>query len=183
MKDINEIILNKVRLRIIQELALKPCRTATELCEKISDVPRTTLYRHINILLDNRILSVVSEKKIRGSIERTLSLNIVEISRHNTLENASQNVFRFIMDKYANFHNYFSGENPNPGKDRLFFSNSILMMDDREFDQFAIELRELIIKYNFDFSDGRKARDISIISSPVIEKEKENKNESHGSSK
>lgn len=141
--------------------------TATELCGKISDVPRTTMYRHINVLLDNSIVSVVSEKKIRGSLERTLALNIEEISKHNTLENASRNALGFLMNKYARFRNYFSGENPDPAKDRIFLNNFVLMMDDREFDQFLSELRELVLKHNFAVADGRKARDISVISAPT----------------
>lgn len=160
-------MLNPVRMRIIQVLATRRNITATELCEKISDVPRTSIYRHVKILLDNNILSVVSEKKIRGSLERTLSLNIEEISKHNTLENAAQQVLGFLMNKYARFHNYFSGENPNTGKDKIFYNNSVLMMDDHEFDQFLLELRELLVKYNFEFADGRKARDISVISAPI----------------
>jgi len=167
VKDINEIMLNPVRMRIIQELATRQSITATELCEKIGDVPRTTMYRHINILLDNNILSVVSEKKIRGSIERTLALNIGEISKNNTLENASQNAFGFLMNRYARFHNYFSGENPDPAKDKIFLNNSVLIMDDNEFDQFLSELRGLLIKYNFEVAKFRKARDISVISAPT----------------
>lgn len=169
MKDIIEVMLNPVRIRIIQELAIRGNLTATELGEKISDVPRTTMYRHINILLDNNILSVVSEKKIRGSLERTLALNIEEISRQNTLENASQNALGFLMNRYAKFHNYFSGKNSNPAKDKIFLNNTILMMDDNEFDQFLSELRELLIKYNFEFAHGRRARDISVISAPTEE--------------
>lgn len=168
----NEIMLNPIRMRIIQELASGQSITATELCEKISDIPRTTMYRHINILIDNNILSVVSEKKIRGSLERTLALNIGEISKNNTLENASQNAFGFLMNRYARFLNYFSGENPDPAKDKIFLNNSVLMMDDNEFDQFLSELRGLIIKYNFEVTNGRKGRDISIISSPVEENTK-----------
>ncbi len=166
MKDINEVMLNPVRMRIIQELSTRRSITATELCEKISDVPRTTMYRHISILLDNNILSVVSEKKIRGSLERTLALNTGEISKNNTLEKASQNALGFLMNRYARFHNYFSGENPNTGRDKLFMNSTILMMNDNEFDQFLSELRELLIKYSFQNTDGRKARDISIISAP-----------------
>lgn len=154
-------------MRIIQVLSTRQSITATELCEKISDVPRTTMYRHINILLDNNILSVVSEKKIRGSLERTLALNIGEISKHNTLENASQNALAFFMNRYARFHNYFSGENPDTGKDKIFMNNSVLMMDDNEFDQFLSELQGLLIKYNFEAANGRKARDISVISAPT----------------
>lgn len=167
MKDIMEVMLNPVRLRIIQELAASGSITAVELCEKISNVPRTTMYRHIKVLLDNNILSVVSEKKIRGSLERTLALNAGEISKHNTLENASQNALRFMMNRYARFHNYFNGENPDPGRDKIFMNTSVLMMDDHEFDQFLSELRELLIKYNFAYAKGRKARDISVISAPA----------------
>ncbi|WP_055666631.1 helix-turn-helix domain-containing protein [Desnuesiella massiliensis] len=169
MKDINKVMLNSVRMRIIQELAAKQSMTATELCERISDVPRTTMYRHINILLDNNILSVLSEKKIRGSLERTLALSVGEIAKHNTLKNASQNALTFLMNRYARFHNYFNRENSDPAKDKIFFNNTVLMMDDNEFDQFLLELQALLIKYNFEVASGRKARDISIISSPAGE--------------
>jgi len=166
MKDINDVLLNPVRMRIIQTLAVRQNMTATEICEKISDVPRTTLYRHIKILLDNDVLSVISEQKIRGSLERTLALNTGEIVKHNTLENATQNAFAFLMNKYVTFQNYFNGENPDPAKDKIFLNNTILMTTDDEFDQFLSELSGLLVKYNFEFSKGRKARDISIVSAP-----------------
>jgi hypothetical protein len=94
-------------------------------------------------------------------------LNIGEISKSNTLENASQFALGFLMNRYARFHNYFSGENPDPAKDKIFLNNSVLMMDDNEFDQFLSELRGLIIKYNFEVANGRKIRDISVISAPT----------------
>ncbi|NCA93381.1 ArsR family transcriptional regulator [bacterium] len=167
MKEITDIVLNPVRMRIIQSLAVRQNMTTTEICEIISDVPRTTLYRHIKILLGNDILSVVSEQKVRGSLERTLALNVGEITKHNSLENAAQKAFVFLMNKYAAIHNYFNSKSPDPAKDKVFLNNTILMTTDQEFDQFLSELRELIIKYNYEFSEERKARDISIISVPV----------------
>lgn len=166
MNNINEILLHPIRMRIIQELSSKQRVTATELCEKISDVPRTTMYRHISILIDSNILSVVSEKKVRGSLERTISLNMSEVTKHNTIENATQNAFGFLMSIYTKFHDYFSGEEPKPGEDRVFLNNAVLMMNDTEFDQFLEELRELLLKYNFESSGKRKPRDISILSAP-----------------
>jgi hypothetical protein len=167
MKNINEIILNPVRMRIIQEVSTVQSITANELCERISDVPRTTMYRHINILIDNSILTVVSEKKVRGSLERTIALNISEISKHNTIEHAAQNAFGFLMTNYGKFHKYFNGEHLDPTKDKIFLNNTVLMMSDKEFDHFIEELRQLILKYNFESTETRKARDISIISAPV----------------
>ena len=174
MKNITDIMLNPVRMRIIQTLAVSETMTATEICKKICDVPRTTLYRHIKILLDNDILSITSEQKIRGSLERTLTINAEKIMKHNTLENATQNAFDFLMKKFALLENYFNNENPNPSKDRVFMNTTILMTTDDEFDAFLFELKELFAKYNFEFSKGRKARDISIISIP--EEKSYNKN-------
>lgn len=162
-------MLHPVRLRIVQALATRESVNATELCELINDVPRTTLYRHINILLNSAILSVVAETKLRGSLERTLALNKGELSKRNTRENVPENALRFLMDRYAKFHRYFSRERPNAGRELYFFNTTILMMDDAEFDRFLSELRELLLKYSFETAKGRKPRDISIISSPVEE--------------
>ncbi|MHB8136305.1 MAG: helix-turn-helix domain-containing protein [Anaerolineaceae bacterium] len=159
-------MLNPVRMRIIHILATTPSITVTEVSEKMRDIPRTTIYRHVKILLENDILTVVSEKKIRGSLERTLSVNIAEIKKHNTLENASQNVLSFLLKKYTQFNNYFNSDMVDTGKDQIFCNNTVLMLNDQEFDQFLIDLRDLLLKNNFEYKEGRRARDISIISAP-----------------
>lgn len=164
--DINNVMLNPIRMRIVQVTAANGNVSASFICENMPDVPRTTVYRHIRILIDNGILTVVAENKVRGSLERVLSFNIEEITRHNTLENATQNAFAFLMNRYARFDKYFKAENPNPAKDRIFLNNTILMTTDEEFDAFIKDLQELLQRYSFEYSDQRRARDISIISAP-----------------
>ena len=162
--NINDVMLNPIRMRIVQTLVTHKHMTTNEICEEIKDVPRTTLYRHINILIEAAVLTIVEEKKVRGSYERTLALNSNELSKHNTLENAAQNVLAFFMSKYSSFYSYFNGANPDPAKDRLFYNNTILMASDKEFDDFLRELRELLVKYSFEYAEGRKTRDISVVS-------------------
>ncbi|QSX06280.1 helix-turn-helix domain-containing protein [Sedimentibacter sp. zth1] len=169
MKDINNIIFNPVRMRIIQRLSTEKSITTNDLCKFMNDVPRTTIYRHVKILLNNDILSVVSEKKVRGSVERTIALNINAIRDLNTAENAVKNAFGFLMSIYEKFKNYFSAHKENMSKQKLFLSNIVLMMSDEEFDSFLAEMTALSKKYNFKISENRKPRDISIISSPVDE--------------
>jgi len=167
--ELQEALLNPVRMRIVQELAAKGKLTTGELCEKLPDVPKATMYRHIAVLLESAVLVVVSERKIRGSVERTLALDEGKIRGGNTLENASRNAFAFLMNRYAGFERYFSGPHPDPGKDRIFLNDTVLMLDDGEFDRFLGELRDLLVRYSFEASGNRKARDISILSSPVEE--------------
>jgi DNA-binding transcriptional ArsR family regulator len=159
-------------MRIIQEIANQKTITTTQLYQRMEDIPRTTLYRHITVLLEHDLLYVVSEKKIRGSLERTLALNLGEIGKHNTIENASQDALGFLLEKYSRFHTYFSKENPKPGEDKIFLNNTVLMLDDKEFDQFLLQLRELLVNYSYKPATGRKARDISILSSPAEEIER-----------
>jgi DNA-binding transcriptional ArsR family regulator len=154
-------------MRIIHILATTKNLTATDLSEKIGDVPRTTLYRHVKILLDHEILTIVSEKKVRGSLERTLDLNVEAFARNNSLENAPRQIFSFLMNKYASFHAYLNGERSETQKQTIFCNNTILMLDDGEFNQFLLELRDLLNKYNLEYMKGRRARDISVISTPT----------------
>lgn len=166
MKDINDIMLNPIRMRIVQIAAASENVTASNICDKMADVPRTTVYRHIKILIENNILSIVSENKIRGSLERTLALNTQEITDHNTIENATQNAFHFLMNRYTRFEKYFRSEAPDPAKDRVFLTNAVIMASDEEFDAFLTELQVLLKKHSHEGTEKRKPRDISIISAP-----------------
>lgn len=165
--SIYSILLNTTRMRLVQALLANPHLTATQLCEILPDVPRTTLYRHIGILIDAGIISVIEEKKVRGSVERTLALNMQALTRHNTAQNIPQQAFSFLMNTYAKFEKRFSAPHASPTKEKVFFNNTVLMMDDPEFDMFLSELHSLLIKYQLDTAQGRKPRDISIICAPA----------------
>ncbi len=165
-KNLYNIMLNPTRMRIVQALVSRENVTANEICELIHDVPRTTLYRHINILIEANILMIVDEKKIRGSVERTLSLNLNELSKPARSENIAGQALGFLMGIYTKFEKYFSKENFVPKGNKIFFNNTVMMMNDGEFDAFLCDLQKLFVKYHFDAADGRKPRDISIISAP-----------------
>ncbi len=172
-KDIYDVMLNPTRMRIVQIFASNKTMTTNKICEIICDVPRTTLYRHINILIEADILTVIEENKIRGSVERILALNASKINEQNTMDNAPQQAFSFLMNTYSKFEKYFNKENFTPGSNKIFFNNTVMMMDDQEFELFLSELQSLLIKYHYDMASGRKLRDISIISAPPLVNEYE----------
>lgn len=167
MKDMNQLLLNPIRSRIIQFLAGHQTATAGEMTVFMSDVPKTTLYRHLKILTENNIITVVSEERVRGSVERTYALNIKVISEKNTKENATHNAFGFLMKIYADFERYFNDENANPGVDKVFLSNLTLLLSDEEFDELLGQLNALFKRHlNNAPNQNRKQRSISLISSP-----------------
>ncbi|MFI6676621.1 hypothetical protein [Kribbella sp. NPDC050470] len=69
-----DALLHPIRWRIAQR-ALGREVTTTALKQDLPDVPTTTLYRHVATLIDAGYLTVVRERKVRGTTERTLTLN------------------------------------------------------------------------------------------------------------
>ncbi len=68
-----ELILHPIRARIIQATAYETITTQA-IAARMPDVPQTTLYRHINLLIENGMLVVVRETRVRGTVERELRL-------------------------------------------------------------------------------------------------------------
>ena len=71
--DIISVLSNPVRMRILQYLIGYGDGTTKQIAEYASNIPKPTLYRHINYLIENGIVIVKEERKVRGSVERLLS--------------------------------------------------------------------------------------------------------------
>ena len=173
-KDIFDVLLNPIRMRILQLFSLvapnaREQMTAIEICELLSDIPRTTLYRHINVLIEAGVLDVVSERKVRGSVERTLALNMSEFEKlkGNRVENVPQLTFRYLMTIYAKFEKYFRTYERIKEGDSMFLTSLLLMLNDEEFKEFLDEVDAVVAKYHTkEKTEGRKPRDISFILAP-----------------
>lgn len=66
-----DLITHPVRLRILMTLAGLE-RTPQQIAATLDDVPASSIYRHLQILLDAGVVEVVSERQVRGAIEKTL---------------------------------------------------------------------------------------------------------------
>jgi DNA-binding transcriptional ArsR family regulator len=66
-----ELLLHPVRLRIIEAFLGDRKLTTADLRAELRDVPPASLYRHLARLIDAGVLDVVSERKVRGTVERT----------------------------------------------------------------------------------------------------------------
>ena len=69
-----DTLLHPVRLRIVTQFFGSEA-TVKELATTLADIPQATLYRHIKVLLEAGIISVVDEQHVNGAIERTYGVN------------------------------------------------------------------------------------------------------------
>lgn len=77
MRSKAEVLMHPVRMKILQVLMQnKDIGLSTlQMSTIIQDVPQATLYRHIQILLDENIIKIIKERKVRSVTEKFYALN------------------------------------------------------------------------------------------------------------
>lgn len=165
---LSDVITNPVRMKILQFLQVKGNATTKQICEELPDVPQPTLYRHINYLLKEEVLIVKSERKVRGSLERLLTLNETKFTGNADIADIA---YQFLMELYGSFRRYSEKGNSDPVADMLCLRTSMLTLTDESYANFIQELRAVIDKYSKSEENG-KNRSFSIISAPVTNEEK-----------
>ena len=161
-----EACMNATRQRIIQVIMIKKEATSAEIGEELPDIPRASLYRHIKVLLDAEIITVVKEEFKRGSMEKTYAIE-PQRPYDDTNEEYNSLIQSALMGLQGEFYRYFNGENPDPQRDLLTVGSASLMMSDDEMMEFIKSYGELIQRYMPNKpTDGRKVRKVTIVISP-----------------
>lgn len=143
--ELAEIVMNPVRQRIFQYLLLHETGTVKEIRKALPDVPGASLYRHMKLLTESGILTVVGENRIRGTVVQTALLGLS-----------------------ASFARYFSGGGADPRRDMLLMTTCTLTLTDEEFTGFLTEINQTALKYmDIGVKEGSRQRQITLISSPT----------------
>lgn len=167
--DLIKVLSNPVRLQVIQYLQIQGEATTRQIAEAIPDIPAPTLYRHINALLKEGALLVKEERKVRGSLERLLSVNKESFSAaENNIADLS---YQFLMGIFMRFQRYSCKNDADPQRDRLSMRTAVLKLTDESFDKFMCEIWEVIKKHEKNADRGGKLRSISFVSAPLEEDE------------
>ena len=165
-KDYMEACMNATRQRIIQVIMINKEATSAEIGEELPDIPRASLYRHIKVLLDAEIITVVKEEFKRGSMEKTYAIAL-QRPYGNTNEEYNRLIQSALMGLQGEFHRYFNGEDPDPQRDLLTVGSASLMMSDEEMMEFIKAYGELIQRYMPNKpAEGRKVRKVTFVISP-----------------
>ena len=165
--EIAEVVMNPVRQRIFQYFLLHKAGTVKELKRALPDVPNASLYRHIKILAEHSILTVVGENRIRGTVESVYQLNKEALATEDEGGNAVQ---MSLLSICASFARYFAGDDVDPKRDMLLLTNCTLLLTDEELSGFLSEINEIALKYmKAEANESSKMRQITLISAPTNE--------------
>src|SRR5689334_263466 len=110
-----DLLLHPIRMRIIQGLVAQEL-TPLQLAETLTDVPQATLYRHLNKLVEAGIVKVVSERPVRGTVEKvyTVVRGAATLSTTDLLKTSREDHMSyftaFVATLLHNFSNYLHQE-------------------------------------------------------------------------
>ena len=141
-----DLLLHPVRLRIVQAFLGDRALTTAELQAELPDVPVGSLYRHVAKLVDGGVLAVVSERRVRGALERTYVLrtsaahlsadDIATMSR----DEHRQAFLAFVAGLIGDFDRYLARDKIDPLRDGASYNLAAMWLDDAELAELAREL-------------------------------------------
>ena len=145
-----DLLLHPVRLRIIQAFLGDRALTTADLRSELPDVPPASLYRHVALLAQAGVLSVVGERRVRGAVERTYvlrvaaaSLNLDEVDTMSR-EDHRQAFMAFVAGLLGDFDRYLSRDDVDHLRDGVGYRMAGLWLDDGELAEFLRDLTRVI---------------------------------------
>ena len=148
------LILHPVRLRILTAISTYRM-TAGEISVAMPDIPLTTLYRHINALMEGGLLTIVEERPVRGTVERLYALTsppslTAEDLEGMTREECEQAFTMFLSTLMSDAQHYLDTRSDsrgiNPLEDGVHISKVQLFLTDNEFKQLNLKMMELMLE-------------------------------------
>jgi hypothetical protein len=120
--------------------------TTSELRSELPDVPPASLYRHISLLVNAGVLAVVSERRVRGAVERTymLRLSAAHIGRREvaqmTTEEHRQAFMAFVAGLLGDFNRYLARGGIDVLTDGVGYRLAAMWLTDAELGELMQEI-------------------------------------------
>ncbi|MEB2281334.1 helix-turn-helix domain-containing protein [Lysinibacillus xylanilyticus] len=178
MRNKAEVLMHPVRMKILQALMhdKEEGLSTLEMISIIKDVPQATLYRHIQILMDENIIKIVKERKVRSVTEKFYALNegAEKLSQEDwtqlTIKQKLNYVSNYQLALLSQYQNYLNSlDEEERLADLATFSFIDLTLTTNQFKSFENELNDLIIKY-YNMADSSKETETKTIAINIIPK-------------
>jgi hypothetical protein len=125
--------------------------TTSQLCDRIPDTSKATVYRHIDMLCAWGILEVAEERRVRGAVERRYRLRQDRaVIDADTMESLSLDDHRrgfaaAMAALLAEFNAYVDRDHADPAADLVGYRQHALWLSRDELLEMISELRSAIV--------------------------------------
>jgi DNA-binding transcriptional ArsR family regulator len=149
--DSLELLAHPVRLRVIHAMRGGRMLTTGQLCDRISDVSKATVYRHIDLLHGGGVLEVAEERRVRGAVERSYRLRQERaVIDRDIMESMSPDDHRHafaaaLAALLAEFNAYFARDHADPITDLVGYRQHALWLSRGELLEMIGDLQRVIV--------------------------------------
>lgn len=159
-----DLFLHPVRLRIIQTFLGDRQLTTGQLRQEIDDVAPATLYRQVATLAQAGVLTVVDERRVRGTVERTYALSITdaqvsdqELSRM-TPEDHRRAFLAFLAGMLADVDRYIESGDVDLQRDGAGYRTVGLWLTTEELTAMVADIGTAVQARSSNGPEGRRTR-------------------------
>lgn len=148
----SNLLLHPVRARILQTLLGADELTTAQLRARLPDVSAATMYRHVATLAQAGILEVVSERRIRGTIERSYRIRQEEVlvdddARTSMTKDDHRQAFTvFTGAMMGDFDRYLSRDDADPPREGVLYRKGAVWLTDDEFTELVEEIEAAVAR-------------------------------------
>lgn len=165
MEKLLKVLTDPVSNKILQMIRVKKQAAISEILAENTSVPRATLYRKIDKMLEVGAIYVVQTRKVRGQIENIYAIKDIYINSSKS-DDGMKIVTMSLMQILDLFDNYFSSGNADVERDNLFLMNYAVELSDGDFSKMMKEILGVVDKYQNKQSENAKLRNLYFISAP-----------------
>lgn len=172
-----ELIIHPVRFRILRTINTESL-TTQEIADRLADIPKSSIYRHLKLLLENGLLEVAEMRLVNGIQEKTYRLeqparlssdDVKGLSADEHIRYFTTYALTLVQD-YADYVTAVFAQNKalDMLADRTGYTEVSFFATTAELDTFQAEINAAVMKLLANEpGNGRQRRKLAIVSQPL----------------
>lgn len=144
------LLVHPVRLRIVFAMSGGHTLTTSDLCARLPDVPKTSVYRHVGLLAEAGVLEVAAEQRVHGAVERHYWLRQeravvdADMAAAMSLDDHRRAFAAGMAAVLAEFNAYLDRDGADPTADKVGYRQGVLWLSPDELTTLIDGLRSVI---------------------------------------
>ena len=170
-----ELVIHPVRFQILRAIGTEAL-TTQEISDRLPDTPKSSIYRHLKMLLEHNLIVLADTRLVNGIQEKTYRLDQpARLSAEDMKDLSADDHIRFfttyVLTLVQDYADYVTKNAPiDMLADRTGYTEVTFYANTAELDAFQVEINTAVMKLlGKEPGNGRVLRKLAIVSQPLLE--------------